>query len=111
MSGHGHHVVLDRDAHHIRWCKRDAYLSRPVSLEKRREPMRRMTERLVRGVCGTLVLAALGFGASQAVAASGGEWAPPGQTCAQFCTQKYGEGTQAIYHYKSGNQWYCTCIL
>jgi hypothetical protein len=74
--------------------------------------MAHLSGRLVRGVCGTLVVGALGFGVSQAVAAPpGGEWALPGQTCAQFCTQKYGEGTQAVYHYKAGNQWYCSCIL
>lgn len=73
--------------------------------------MRRMTERLVRGVCGTLVLGALSFGASQAVASPGGEWAPPGQGCFQFCTEKYGEGTQPVYHYKVADQWYCSCIL
>ena len=72
--------------------------------------MHRINGRLVRGVCGTLVLGALSFGVSQAVAAPAGEWAPPGQTCFQFCTEKYGEGTQPVYHYKVGNQWYCSCL-
>lgn len=70
-----------------------------------------MNSRLVRGVFGTLVLGALGFGAGQAFASTGPEDAPPGQTCAQFCTAKYGEGTQAVYVRWNGYNWVCDCIL
>jgi hypothetical protein len=72
--------------------------------------MHRGNGKVVRGVAGAVVFGALCFGASQAFAASGSEWAPPGQTCFQYCTEKYGEGTQPVYHRYDGYQWLCSCI-
>lgn len=73
--------------------------------------MQLVNSKLARSVFGTLVLAALGFGASQALASTGPEEAPPGYTCARFCTEKYGEGTQAVYVRWNGYNWVCDCIL
>lgn len=73
--------------------------------------MDRVNGKIFRGVCGALVFGALSFGASQAFATTRDGWAAPGQSCFQYCTQTYGEGTQPIYYYKSGTQWYCGCIL
>lgn len=73
--------------------------------------MHRINGKLVRGVFGALVVGAMGFGANQAFANTPQVWAPPGQTCFQYCTETYGEGTQPVYHRKVGDQWLCSCIL
>lgn len=72
--------------------------------------MQRINGKLVRGVFGAAVAGALSFGATQAFASSASEWAPPGQTCFQYCTEKYGEGTQPVYHQYVYGQWLCSCL-
>lgn len=66
--------------------------------------------RLVRSVLGALVAGALGFGATQAFASAAPEEAAPGQSCYQFCTERYGEGTQPVYVRWNGYNWVCDCI-
>lgn len=73
--------------------------------------MQRTTGRLVRGLSGALVVGALTFGATQAFASPRNGYAAPGQTCFEYCTERWGWGTQPIYYHFDGYQWYCGCIL
>lgn len=73
--------------------------------------MRRVNGKIFRGVYGALMFGALSFGVTQAFASTRNGWAAPGQTCFEYCTERYGEGTQPVYHHYDGYQWYCGCIL
>jgi hypothetical protein len=72
--------------------------------------MSRSLSYLRRGLFGIAVVGSLGFGVTQALASTRSEWAPAGQDCGEYCTARYGEGTQPVYHYYNGSRWLCSCI-